>query len=303
MDRPVQVFDIGGTRIRTALSPAPGRIGMVRDWPTPRAFADFADSIAAAVPPGVAAVVLSIAGVIDPATGLAKASNLPAIDGRAVAALLSEQLGCPIHVENDADCLALAEARLGAGRGKRVVLGLVFGTGVGGGLVLDGRLHRGAGGYAGEWGHGPVLRTQSDEAPGAVIPHVACGCGLSGCIDTLAGSAGLTRLHACLHGQAVAPGELAVRRQAGDVAADRTFRTWCDLVGSPLAMLVNAVGPDVVPVGGGFARTAGLVDLLDAMVRQRVLRRPAGPLLVPAQVSGEPGLVGASLVHEVRDDG
>lgn len=286
------VFDIGGTRIRAARSAAPGEVVPIGEWPTPGDFQAFAQVLAGAVR-GARAAVLSIAGVIDPATGRSVAANIPAINGRSAAADLTAALGLPVLVANDADCFALAEALAGAGRGHEVVFGVILGTGAGGGLVVNGRIHRGAGGFAGEWGHGPVLRT---EARGAQVPHWPCGCGLAGCADTLAGARGLERLHAHLSGRSQASEAIVADWGAGLPEAVRTVDVWLDLVSAPLAMVVNVIGPSVVPVGGGLSRAGTLVAALDRAVRARILRPTAAALLVQAHNRIEPGLVGASLL-------
>ena len=134
-----------------------------------------------------------------PIRGTIKAANIPCIDGLPLAALLTDRLGRPVIIGNDADCFALAEAVLGAGKSHRIVFGAILGTGVGGGLVIDGRLVTGRGGYAGEWGHAPVAATRVGTPP-VELPRFACGCGLHGCVNTLGGARGMERLHAHLGG-------------------------------------------------------------------------------------------------------
>lgn len=288
----IALFDIGGTYIRAARSAAPGEVAPFGEWPTPGNFPAFARVLADAVQ-GASAAVLSIAGVIDPASGRSLAANIAAIHGRPLAADLTAALGLPVLVANDADCFALAEALAGAGRGHEVVFGIILGTGVGGGLVMNGRVHGGVGGFAGEWGHGPVLRT---EALGARVPHWACGCGLAGCVDTLAGARGLERLHAHLSERALSSEAIVADWGRGLPEAVRTVDVWLDLVSAPLAMVVNVIGPSVVPVGGGLSRAKDLVAALDRAVRARILRSAAAPLLVQAHNQVEPGLVGASFL-------
>lgn len=290
----IVVLDIGGSRIRAARSAAPGQVAASGAWPTPGAdFAEFVAVLQGALAGRAAdGVALSIAGVVDPESGAIRVANIPCLDGRALAADLSLALGCPVVVANDADCFALAEAKDGAGAGQRVVFGVILGTGVGGGLVIGGRIHRSAGGFAGEWGHGPVLRTKVEDA--AEVPHWRCGCGQWGCVDTVGGARGLERLDAHLNGGGRGSVAILAAWQAGEVAAERTVRVWLDLVSAPLAMVVNVVGPSVVPVGGGLANDRALVTALDRAVRARILRRVEAPLLVPARHRIEPGLIGAS---------
>lgn len=289
-------FDIGGSRIKAALAEG-GAVEPIGEAPTPArdagafvaALADFA------MGRRLAGVAISIAGVVDPETGLSRVANIPAFDGRDLAQAVREGLGLPVIVLNDADCFALAEARQGAGRGHRSVFGVILGTGVGGGLVIDGRLVTGPGGYAGEWGHAPVLNTR---AAGRDIPHFACGCGLSGCIDTVGGARGLERLHRHLNGGEMRSEVILERWEAGDLGAARVVDVWADLIAPPLAMIVNTVGCSIVPVGGGLSNVPALIARLDRAVRGMVLRDPGRPLVVPAACRIEPGLIGAAAAGE-----
>lgn len=285
-------FDIGGSRIKAALAQG-GALRPLGDVPTPAADRTALLSVLAGFAAGqpVRGVAVSIAGVIDPDTGRLKVANIPALDGSGLATMLRDALGVPVVVLNDADCFALAEATQGAGRGHRNLFGVILGTGVGGGLVVDGRIVTGPGGFAGEWGHGPVLNTR---AAGRDIPHFACGCGQSGCVDTVGGARGLERLHHHLNGGAMRSRDIVERWQAGDAGAARVVDVWAALVAPPLAMVVNTVGCSVVPVGGGLANVPELVARLDDAVRGMILRDPRRPLVVPAQSGPEPGLIGAA---------
>ncbi|MCE6952162.1 ROK family protein [Cereibacter sphaeroides] len=284
-------FDIGGSRIRAARALAPDDLEPLGEAPMPQAFAGFVAALMGLLPAGARSVAISIAGVVDPEDGRITAANLPAVTGRRLAADLEAALGRPVWIGNDADCFVLTEALRGAGRGHRNVFGIILGSGVGGGLVLDGRLVTGAGGFAGEWGHGTVL----NERPlGRDVPHLGCGCGLHGCVDTVGGARGIERLHRHLSGSEASSREILSAWRAGEMAAAVTVETWLDLVAGPLALVLNVVGASVVPAGGGLASDRALVAALDGAVRQRLLRRTASPLVVPA-AHPEPGLVGAAL--------
>lgn len=288
-------FDIGGTRIRAARSPTPGLVEPFAEWPTPiRDFDALSDCLKQALSQaGGTAAALSLAGVFDPVTGRARVANIPCIDGRNLSADLQARLNLPVRIANDADCFALAEALSGVGRGHHTVFGIILGTGTGGGLVIDGRLHPGFGGAAGEWGHGPVLRTRADNEP-TDIPHWPCGCGLSGCLDTLAGARGLERLDRHLNATARDSRAILVALAAGEPHAARTLNAWLDLVSAPLAMILNVIGASIVPVGGGLSNDKALIAALDRVTRTRLLAARAVPLLVPAHHRVEPGLIGAS---------
>ncbi len=285
------VFDIGGTRIRGALSPAPGVVQGVQEAPTPR------DDLAAFVAvlrrmsEGARGIAISIAGCADPLTGQMKIANIPCLDGRRAVVDLSEALRLPVWIGNDADCFALAEAGSGAGRGHGTVFGIILGTGVGGGLVIDGRLVTGAGGFAGEWGHGPV---QATEPLGHKVPRLVCGCGQVGCLDAIGSARGIEKLHRHLTGAERTAEQIVAGWQAGDAPARDTVEVWLEIMSGPLAMVLNVVGATVVPVGGGMGRSAALVAALDRAVAARRLWQAPGPVVVPAELRVEPGLIGAS---------
>lgn len=288
----IVAFDIGASRIKAGLA-RNGSVDALGEAATPLDdFADFAAAMARFLRGrAVSGVAVSIAGIVDPITGVAKVANIPCINGRMLAADLAAALTVPVIVLNDADCFALAEVRAGAARGHRNVFAIILGSGVGGGLVLDGRLVAGAGGYAGEWGHGPVLKTV---AAGRAVPHFACGCGQSGCVDTVGGARGIERLHQHLHGRAMTSRQIVEGWQAGDLAEVQTVDVWLDLVAPPLAMVVNTIGCSIIPVGGGLSSVPDLIAVLDRVVRGMILRSGDRPLLVPAGAGREPGLIGAA---------
>ena len=247
------------------------------------AFGDFVAALRRFLAGGERGVAISMTGVVG-ADGRARVANIPCVDGRLLAAALRASLGLPVLVLNDADCFALAEVTAGAGRGHRNVFAVILGSGVGGGLVIDGRLVSGAG----EWGHGPVIRA----------PLFACGCGLEGCLDTVGSARGLERLHRHLTGEGLGSEGILTRWQAGQRMA--AVDLWLELISGPLAMLVNVVNCSVVPVGGGLANVGPLIAALDVAVRARMLRRMDGPLVVPAQVSADAGPIGAAAAGEVE---
>lgn len=293
-------FDIGGSAIKSAQAFAPDDIRPAGRVPTP--LDDFDAFVAALEGPLAAAgaepgrgIAISVTGVVDNETGRIKCANIPCIDGRTLSADLEARLGRPVLIANDADCFALAEAGAGAGRGHRIVFGAILGTGVGGGLVIDGRILSGAGGFAGEWGHAPIAATTAGTPP-VTIPLYPCGCGLAGCLDTVGAARGIERLHQHLHGVDRSSTEIVAAWEQGDTAAERTVDCFTDLVASPLALVVNVVGASIVPVGGGLSNSPALIARLDTLVRQRILRKTNAPLVVPGQCRVEPGLIGAGIL-------
>lgn len=294
----ITAFDIGGSTIKAALAKGPESLTLLSRVPTPRDdFSAFSEAIAKCVDAAGAQadspVAISVTGVVDPESGIVTCANIPCIDGKNLAAELGQRLGRKVLVANDADCFVLAEAHAGAGRGHRVVFGAILGTGVGGGIVVDGKLHPGAGGLAGEWGHGTIVATKTSTPP-YDLPHFSCGCGLSGCLDTVGAARGIERLHRHLHGEELDSTTILAHWEAGDPRAEATIALQVELVAQPLALVVNIVGPGIVPVGGGLGNSAALIARLDAAVRPRILRKLDRPLVVPAQLTADAGLIGAA---------
>ncbi|RCK47088.1 ROK family transcriptional regulator [Thalassospira profundimaris] len=304
-------FDIGGTKIEFGVIDDQGDILHRQKVPTPlenrddftgviaglvaEADARFAgcDADADTPPPPVG---ISFAGGLAPETGAVISANIPPIKGWPIARGLGDILKCAVRVENDADCFALAEARLGAGQGSRTVFAIILGTGVGGGVVVDGQFIGGRSGIRGEWGHG-------NDISGPLMRHGIkprqCGCGGASCLDPWGGARGLERIHAALHGKDLPSQEITAAWRAGNGDALKTIDVFVDLVAGQLRLMVNVLDPDIVPVGGGLAAEQGLIARIDAAVRANVLGRYDHALVVPGQFFADGGLRGAALLHDV----
>lgn len=290
-------FDIGGTTMKGGRARAVDDIEVLGRVPTPgRDLAAFVAVIREAMGgERPEAVALAIPGITRPGTGIGVVANVPCLSGIPVAERLGAALGLPVVLGNDADCFALAEVAVGAGRGHRVVFGIILGTGVGGGLVIDGRLVNAGGGFAGEWGHGPIAARIAGDPP-VEIPRFACGCGLSGCLDATVSARGMERLHRLLHGEAATSLEIIADWDGGEAKAARTIAVWLEIAAAPLAVMVNVTAADIIPAGGGLANSATLIAALDREVRRLTMRKLDRPLVVPAECRVEPGLVGAAFL-------
>ena len=197
-------------------------------------------------------------GVIDPATGVLKNSNTTCLNGRRVREDLAGALGVEARLANDANCFALAEAMFGAGRGRRVVVGLILGTGCGGGIVVDGRVLDGVHGIAGEWGHNPIC--------GECTP---CYCGRKGCVETVISGPSLERFYRGRTGRRLSLREIAERAAAGERAARATLGRLRRKFSAAIAAVINILDPDAVIIGGGV----GNLDLIYSQeTRAEVLR-------------------------------
>ncbi|MGJ8527853.1 ROK family protein [Maritalea sp.] len=291
-------FDIGGTNIRFGMPERDGNVPVIASVATPtNSLAAFVDAVAKLIETHGngrhQSIAISLTGVVHPETHKVRVANIPAIDGTDIAFELTKKTGLPAIVANDADCLALAEAKVGIAKNARNLFAIVLGTGVGGGIVIDGQIVSGSNGAAGEFGHGPVV---DPTAAGTIqsIGHFKCGCGQIGCLDTVGGARGLEKIHTKLTGEVSSSEEIVKAWLSGDDAASKTVDVWSEILAGPIAMLVNFLGPEIIPVGGGLANAGALIALLDQKVRNRTLFPQEHALIVPAQFSKNAGLVGAA---------
>ncbi len=211
----------------------------------------------------VAGLGLGFPGLVDPREGrVVAAPNFPGWEDVPLGTLLEGRLGMLVHVENDVNAIAVGEHRMGAARGLRDVLVLTLGTGVGGGLVLGGRLRRGPDGTAGEVGHIPVFPAGR-----------RCTCGAQGCLETYASATAVEA--ACRKVRPDLPGgsEFARAARAGDAGLGRIFALAGRAVGIAAAGLVNVLNLEMLVVGGGLA---GAWDLMEPAVRRELDRRAFG---------------------------
>lgn len=206
-------------------------------------------------------VGIGMPGSVSPATGLVRNANSHWLIGQPFEADLAARLDRPVRLANDADCLAVSEATDGAGAGARVVWAVILGTGVGSGLALDGRLHPGRNGFAGEWGHGPLPAPRDDERPGP-----PCYCGRHGCVETWVSGSALAADHARRHGGVPTAEAVVEAARRGDAAARDTLALHLERLGRAAAQVVNVLDPDVIVIGGGLSRLPELIaGLPDAM--------------------------------------
>lgn len=199
---------------------------------------------------GRASVGVGSPGSISPSTGLLRNSNSTILNGKPLDADLSDRLDRPVRLANDANCLALSEASDGAAAHDRVVFGVILGTGVGGGLVVDKVLLRGRNCIAGEWGHNPLPWPRAREWPGP-----PCYCGKTGCIETFLSGPGLSREYLERTGRNLSAKEVVLAADAGDAPALECLSLYQDRLARSLALVVNVIDPDAIVFGGGLSNT------------------------------------------------
>jgi fructokinase len=286
-------IDLGGTKVEVALTGAAFDRPLLRERePTERSgVAALVEQIARLVAHareaaggGAVTLGLGLPGSVEPATGLVRNCVLPWLDGAPLAALLRDATGIAPAIINDAHAFALSEARLGAGRGYRMVLGLTLGTGIGGGLVVDGALWPGRHGIAGEWGHVCV------EPAGR-----RCYCGRQGCAEQYLSGTALERRYRELGGAPLALPALAAGA-ATDPLAAQVLAEAVEWFGRILGSVVNLIDPDVIVLGGGVSRLPLLFDEgLRAVARQAMTTHFTTPVL-PAALGDSSGVLGATLI-------
>jgi fructokinase len=200
-------------------------------------------------------VGVGIPGTIVAATGFVKNANSTWLNGRPLERDLSEALQREVRCANDANCFTISEATDGAARGYEVVFGVIVGTGCGGGVALDGRVHAGPNGLAGEWGHMPLPWQTAEEWPGT-----PCYCGRSGCLELWISGTGFERDYKSVNGKAMRGAEIVAAADAGDAAAQATLDRLLDRIARGLAMVVDVLDPDAIVFGGGLSNLSHLYD-------------------------------------------
>jgi fructokinase len=257
-------IDLGGTKIEAlALSPEGEEYGRRRVL-TPRgdyeatlqAAAGLTSALVAAVgSENVAGVGIGIPGSLSPRTGLVRNANSTWLNGRTLDRDLQPILGLPLVVENDANCFALSEAADGAGAGYCTVFGVILGTGVGGGIVTNGKLLKGRNAIAGEWGHNPLPWPDECEKTGA-----PCYCGKAGCIETFLSGPALERQYRTRSGRSADAMVIAECAARGEAAGEAALGVYARRLAKSLASVVNIVDPDVIVFGGGVSNIAPVLE-------------------------------------------
>jgi fructokinase len=294
--------DLGGTKIE-AIALEGETVRARRRMASPRDDYDatlqavaglIADLEAEVGPP--AGVGIGMPGAISPATGDVKNANSNWLNGRPLAEDLRRLVSRPLRFDNDANCFALSEAVDGAGAGRRVVFGVILGTGTGGGVVIDRRVWSGRNAIAGEWGHNPLPRAVADELPGP-----PCYCGHTGCIETFLCGSGLARDHARATGQRAEPAEISARAEQGDAAARATLARYEDRLARALSSVLNVLDPDVVVLGGGLSNIRRLYDNVPRLLERYVFSDRVDTPVVPPVHGDSSGVRGAAWLWDAEE--
>ena len=232
-------------------------------------------------------------GTLSRASGRLKNSNSVALNGQPILQDLEALLQRKVAISNDANCFALSEAVDGAAAGATAVFGVILGTGVGAGIVVEGRLLAGPNGIAGEWGHNPLPWPQPHELPGP-----ACYCGKHGCIETFLSGPGMMKLDRRETGEALDSREIVRRAAQGDAVCERTLQAYENRLARGLAHVINILDPDVIVLGGGMSNIGRLYVNVPQLWGQWVFSDRVDTRLVQNQFGDSSGVRGAAWLAE-----
>jgi predicted NBD/HSP70 family sugar kinase len=304
-------IDLGGTKIELAALDAAGTIRHRERIATPAGDYEATVEAVGRLVEGAdralgerGTVGVATPGAISVATGRIKNSNSTCLNGRALGEDLERRIGRPVRLANDANCFALSEAVDGAARGAGIVFGVILGTGVGGGIVVDGRVLTGANAIAGEWGHNALPLPR-----GADLPLPACYCGRQGCIETYLSGPGLASDLARGAGLMLDAEEIVRRAQAGDAACAAALERYVERLARALGSVINVLDPDVVVLGGGLSRIGRLYDEVPRLWGATIFSDAVRTRLVPPMHGDASGVRGAAWLWNpargaaVREDG
>ncbi len=288
--------DLGGTKIEIAAIDPSGAELLRRRAPAPRAgYAEAIEAIARLVLEAErelgarCTVGIGTPGAVSRTSGVLKNAYASALNGMPVKPDLERLLGREVRFANDANCFALSETIDGAAQGARVVFGVILGTGVGGGIVVDGRAITGANAIAGEWGHNALPWPAPGELPGP-----RCGCGRDGCIEAFLSGPGLARDHLLATGESHAPADIVARADSGDHGCAATLERYEERLARALASVINLLDPEVIVLGGGLSKIERLVRNVPARWGRHVYSDTVVTQLVKAAHGDASGVRGAA---------
>jgi fructokinase len=224
-------------------------------------------------------------GAISKRTGLMKNSNTTCLNDKPFKSDLEKKMGRKISIENDANCFAMAEAMKGAGLGKKMVFGVIMGTGCGGGIVYNSEVIRGLQSIAGEWGHVTI------------DPHgPLCYCGKRGCIETFISGGGVENRYKDITGKKISLHEIVALFERKDPEASKVMNTFFENFGIALSNLINILDPDIVVLGGGLSNIEDLYTIGIEKVRKYIFNDTLETPIVKNICGDSAGVFGAALI-------
>lgn len=296
-------FDIGGSKIALGVFDGQRRLQWEKRVPTPRdSYESFLQAVVSLVAEadarfgGQGSVGIGIPGMPETADGTLYAANVPAASGRPLRADLSACLGRDVRLDNDANCFALSEAWDDEFTRYPLVMGLILGTGVGGGIVLNGKSITGHSYITGEFGH---IRLPVDalEVVGRDFPLTRCGCGQLGCIENYLSGRGFAWLYEHYYQQPLSSPEIVALWEQGDAKARAHVERYLDLLAVCLGNILTIVDPDLVVIGGGLSNFSAITDGLAGRLPRHLLSVARVPRIERARHGDAGGMRGAAFLH------
>ena len=291
-------IDLGGTKIEILALDESGQECHRRRVVTPHGdYAETVNAIVQLVREGesmlgsTGTVGIATPGAVSRMTGGIKNANSTCLNGQPLVEDLQRELQREIRIANDANCFALSEATDGAAAGEETVFGVILGTGVGGGVVINRRVLTGANAIAGEWGHNP-LPVFSGSAEGE-LPGAMCYCGTQGCIETWLSGPGLARHFHEQSGRAMSA-EQIVAQAASDAQCEAALQAYEDRLARSLASIINILDPDVIVLGGGLSNVTRWYDAVPRIWGQYIFSDQVATRLVPPKFGATSGARGAA---------
>ncbi|MGY5958217.1 fructokinase [Kosakonia sp. BK9b] len=267
-------IDLGGTKTEIIALGENGEALFRHRQPTPRDYLQTIELIASMVDlteketGQTGTVGMGIPGSISPYTGVVKNANSTWLNGKPFDKDLSQRLNREVRLANDANCLAVSEAVDGAAAGAQTVFAVIIGTGCGSGIAINGQVHIGGNGTAGEWGHNPLPWMDDDELH--YRAEVACYCGKQGCIETFISGTGFATDYHRLGGQLLKGSEIIRLAEAQDPVAELALGRYELRLAKSLAHVINILDPDVIVLGGGMSNVDRLYQTVPGLVRNWV---------------------------------
>lgn len=297
--RPTIGIDLGGTKIEGIVLSPDGEVAERERIPTEQEhgyehiLTRLVDLIAELRnrAGGTEHVGIGTPGSLSARDGTLKNSNTLCLNGKPLRADLEARSGLTLAVENDANCFALAEARLGAARGGEVVFGVILGTGVGGGIVMHGEIWTGPQHIAGEWGH------HSIDPNG---PH--CYCGERGCVEKLLAGPALEARYRAAGGESISAAAIAERAAEGEASAGEALDEYLSLFGRAMANVISVLDPSIVVLGGGVSNLDALYDRGRDEVASRVFNDELRTPIVKNALGDSAGVIGAALLARPNEE-
>ncbi len=289
-------IDLGGSKIEIIALDAAGNTLLRRRLPTPTG--DYRKTLAA-IKQLISAteqqlgqdgtIGIGIPGSPSPTTALIRNANSTCLNGRPLQDDIQQLLQREVRIANDANCFALSEATDGAAADAASVFGIILGTGTGGGVVVNGKLHEGTNLVGGEWGHNPLPWMSAEEFPGP-----ACWCGKEGCIETFLSGSGLSRQYQKITGEVLSAETIATAAAHGDSSAEAILQQYESRLARALASVINLLDPECIVLGGGLSNLHRLYENVPVLLPEYVFSDSVSTRIVAPLHGDSSGVRGAA---------